>query len=262
MADHPTAVKLNSQRPLRPMRRLTFVLFFVSGAVALVYEVVWMPLLVLILGSTHVAVTSVLTAFMAGLALGALAFGRYADRSGWHPLVLFGALETGVGIFAFAVRFLLDASGPLGLFLADRVDSPTAVISLIGFVVPLITMLPPTMLMGGTLPMLGRFLTRQADTIGWIWSHSLAWRERHDHDCRLGEFRARRHLVSCRASSGARPELRLARFRRQGRCESGPPASAQTRWHQEEGTRSCSDIRADTHGALGHRGVGLFGDGL
>jgi spermidine synthase len=147
------------------MRRLTFVLFFLSGAVALVYEVVWLRLLVLILGSTHVAVTSVLTAFMAGLALGALAFGRYADRSGWHPLVLFGALEAGVGIFAFVVRFLLDASGPLGLFLADR-DSPTAVISFIGFVVPLITLLPPTMLMGGTLPMLGRFLTRQTDAIG------------------------------------------------------------------------------------------------
>jgi hypothetical protein len=50
------------------MRRFAFVLFFVSGALALVYEVVWLRLLVLVFGSTQFAVTSVLTAFMAGLA--------------------------------------------------------------------------------------------------------------------------------------------------------------------------------------------------
>jgi spermidine synthase len=148
------------------MRRLTFVLFFLSGAVALVYEVVWLRQLVLLLGSTHVAVTSVLTAFMAGLALGAFAWGSYADRSRWHPLLLFGSLEVGVGIFAFVVQFLLDPLGPMGLFLADRLDSRSGIIRFAAFVLPLVTLLPPTILMGGTLPMLSKFLTRQTDRMG------------------------------------------------------------------------------------------------
>lgn len=59
------------------MRRIAFGLFFLSGALGLLYEVVWLRLLVLFFGSTHFAVTAVLTAVMAGQALGALAAGRY-----------------------------------------------------------------------------------------------------------------------------------------------------------------------------------------
>jgi len=56
-------------------------LFFVSGALGLIYEVVWLRMLILVFGSTHFAVTTVLTAFMGGLALGAYLLGRRAARA-------------------------------------------------------------------------------------------------------------------------------------------------------------------------------------
>ena len=64
------------------LRRAAIVLFFLSGATGLAYEVVWLRLLVLVFGSAHFAVTAILTAFMAGTALGALAVGRWAGRGG------------------------------------------------------------------------------------------------------------------------------------------------------------------------------------
>src|SRR3989442_115090 len=67
-----------------PARAAVFILFFLSGAVALVYEVLWLRMLILIFGSTQFAVSTILTAFMSGLALGSFLFGRIADRSRGH----------------------------------------------------------------------------------------------------------------------------------------------------------------------------------
>jgi spermidine synthase len=63
-----------------PARAAIFILFFISGAVALVYEVLWLRMLILIFGSTQFAVSTILTAFMSGLALGSFLFGRFVDR--------------------------------------------------------------------------------------------------------------------------------------------------------------------------------------
>jgi spermidine synthase len=72
--------------------------FFLSGATGLVYEVLWIRMLGLVFGHTVFAVTTVLTAFMAGLGLGSWIFGRTADRQP-RPLRLYGLLEIGVGLF-------------------------------------------------------------------------------------------------------------------------------------------------------------------
>ena len=65
-------------RPL--LIALLYVLFFLSGAAALVYQVVWVRSLTLVFGGTHLAVTAVLSIFMTGLALGGYAIGRHVDR--------------------------------------------------------------------------------------------------------------------------------------------------------------------------------------
>lgn len=148
------------------MRRLAFVLFFLSGGLALLYEVVWLRLLVLVFGSTQFAVTSVLTAVMAGLALGSLLFGRYVDSSRRNPLVLYAVLEVGIGLFAFAVPYLLDALSSLGLLISNRFIPSFYVASLVRFLLSLLVLVVPTTLMGGTLPVLSRFVTRREEEIG------------------------------------------------------------------------------------------------
>ena len=101
-------------------------LFFLSGAAALMYEVVWARRLALVFGSTVYSVSTVLAALMAGLALGSLCGGRWSRRTE-VPLRLYGLLELAVAASACAVpigiRFLgawAPAGGlpPLGYMVA------------------------------------------------------------------------------------------------------------------------------------------------
>src|SRR5476651_2326215 len=102
---------------------LILLLFFCSGATALIYEVVWSKYLALLLGSTIQAQTVVLAVFMGGLALGNKLFGTFADRAR-RPLVVYGCLEIAIGIYAFLFSLLYkiacDAFIPVGSRLLDH----------------------------------------------------------------------------------------------------------------------------------------------
>jgi len=76
-------------------------LFFVSGWAALAYEVIWTRYLGLMLGHDGYAVVAVLAAYMGGLALGNGLVGPRVDGM-QRPLLLFGLLELGAGIYAVA----------------------------------------------------------------------------------------------------------------------------------------------------------------
>jgi len=89
-----------------------FFCFLLSGLSSLIYEVLWMRLLILIFGSTTFAISTVLTAFMGGLALGSFVFGRFIDRSR-HPVPIYGTLEAGIGIYALLVPTIFPSLIPL-----------------------------------------------------------------------------------------------------------------------------------------------------
>src|SRR3990172_7447886 len=80
-------VELEAQREARQIVAAVLICFFFSGATGLIYEVLWTRLLGLVFGHTVFAITTVLSAFMAGLGLGSYLFGRIADRH-THPLSL------------------------------------------------------------------------------------------------------------------------------------------------------------------------------
>ena len=80
------------------MRALILIAFFVSGACALVYEVIWTRMLGLVMGNTVYAVSTTLAAFMAGLALGSYVFGKVADRLE-RPGRFYGVLEILIGVY-------------------------------------------------------------------------------------------------------------------------------------------------------------------
>jgi MFS family permease len=92
--------------------------FLATGAAGLAYEVVWTRWLELLLGSSTWAATAVLAAFMGGLALGGVIFGKIADRVE-RRLSLYGWLEIGVGLYGLAFPGLLRASTGLYVSLAS-----------------------------------------------------------------------------------------------------------------------------------------------
>ena len=88
------------------MRALVLGFFFVSGICGLLYEVVWIRVAGTVIGNTTYAVGTVVGVFMGGLALGAWAGGRAADRRGGAALLrLYGLLEGGIALSAVAVPF-------------------------------------------------------------------------------------------------------------------------------------------------------------
>lgn len=142
-----------------------YALFFLSGAAALVYQVVWVRSLALIFGGSHLAVTVVLSTFMAGLALGGYALGKHADRIR-QPLLLYGMLELGIALFAVVFILLMKLFPVIYIPLAQGRDGAPLYLALIRIVFSAIAMIIPTTLMGGTLPVLTRFVTGKREALG------------------------------------------------------------------------------------------------
>lgn len=132
----------------------------------LTYEVVWVRMLSLIFGTTTFAVSTVLFAFMAGLALGSYFFGRIID-SVRSPLRLYALLEVGIGIYAVFVPHIIDALNTAYVSSFDENIPNFLVYSLIRFAFSMAVLLVPTTLMGGTLPVLSRYFVRNLNTVGW-----------------------------------------------------------------------------------------------
>jgi len=138
---------------------LTYCIFFLSGAAALIYEIVWTRYLCLVFGGSHLAVTTVLTVLMAGLALGSYCIGRRVDR--YRQLLrLFGMLELGVGIAGLLFAGLISIYTPIYVKLAQLAPESPAYLSTIRITFAVIALIIPTTLMGGTLPVLTAFSTR------------------------------------------------------------------------------------------------------
>jgi spermidine synthase len=132
-------------------------LFFLSGASALVYQVVWLRMLSLVFGVTVYAASAVLTSFMGGLALGSWGGGKLADTVRL-PLRTFALLELGIALTALAVPVALDEVGALYALLHTRSPDNLPLLTLARFLCSGVILLVPTTLMGASLPMLARFV--------------------------------------------------------------------------------------------------------
>ncbi len=139
-------------------RPLVITLLLLSGATGLVYELTWSKRLANLLGNTGQAHAIVLSTFMGGLALGAFLFGRRADRAR-RPLSLYGVLELGIGLYALALPTVLEIVGDFYLRLAPGLEGLPRLTARLGLAAS--ALLIPTLLMGGTLPVLMRHLTER-----------------------------------------------------------------------------------------------------
>jgi len=131
--------------------------FLASGAAGLILQVVWARVLGIVFGNTVYAASIVLAAFMLGLALGSLCLGRLADRAA-RPLALYGILELGIGGYALAFPFLASAALDLYAWFYHAAAPGAFALNAARFLLAAALLMPPTFLMGGTLPALGRHL--------------------------------------------------------------------------------------------------------
>lgn len=141
---------------LKPwMQSLLLGCFFLSGLSGLIYEVTWTRMLALQLGSTTLSVSISLSAYLGGLALGATLLGRIADRI-TRPALAYGAVEVAIGLYGAGSLWILSALGPTYIQFHTVWSFPEPIIPVFQLGLVGLALLFPTMLMGGTLPILIR----------------------------------------------------------------------------------------------------------
>ncbi len=151
--------------PKNPSFALILLLFFFSGALALVYQVVWSRMMTHVFGSTALAVGTVLAAFMAGMAIGSWYIGRRADQTA-NGLRLYAWLEIGIAAAALASHLALDHMHGVYLAMHEVTAGSTPLLALVRFVTAFMLVMAPTVLMGATLPVLSRFLVTRSERVG------------------------------------------------------------------------------------------------
>lgn len=151
---------LACQTPRMRHPRLVLAIFILSGAAGLMYEIVWSRQLVLVFGNTTQAVSTILTGFFGGMAIGSFVGGRLADRVR-SPLRLYGVIEVVLVfvVLATPVTFRLIHELYRGVYPA--IEGQPLVLALLRFVLAILALAPATILMGATLPALTRHLTRE-----------------------------------------------------------------------------------------------------
>ena len=150
---------------MRPRFSLVATLFLISGATGLLYEVAFSKLLGYVFGATAYAVSAVLSAFMAGLALGAHFGGRNAGRVR-RPLMAYGALEMVVGVMCVASPAALASLTDLYVALARSAPGSMWALTLARAGLTAMVVVVPTMAMGATLPLLSRVIAGERGLAG------------------------------------------------------------------------------------------------
>jgi len=146
---------------------LILVCFFLSGATALIYELLWMRLISRILGGAPFAVSTILVVIMGGLGVGSLLASRKVDGIEHHRLIrVYGFLELGIGLYALCVPVLLWLLKWVYIASYDRLFEYTLFYNLLIFAGALTVLCVPAVCMGATLPVLCRFYVESLDELG------------------------------------------------------------------------------------------------
>ncbi|MBN1130484.1 MAG: fused MFS/spermidine synthase [Chitinispirillaceae bacterium] len=162
---------MNALKRVLEYRRSLPVLYFLSGAAALVYEIAWMRKLSLILGGTVFAVSLITASFMLGLALGSRFIGKKADRAK-RPVVMFAQLAAGIGVFGLFSPIAFSLLSSFSAFLFSHAGLTGFSRSALQFSLAGCALIVPTVLMGATFPVMAKAYAvnerrRQRD-IGWL----------------------------------------------------------------------------------------------
>jgi len=138
-------------------------LFIGSGCAALIYEVVWFQLLQLSIGSSAVSLGVLLGVFMGGMCLGSILLPKYLNRR-LHPLKVYAAIEIGIGIFGILVLYGVPVVGRLYTSIAGTGQVNLVLRALVAG----ICLIPPTLLMGATLPAIARWVETTPRGVSWL----------------------------------------------------------------------------------------------
>ncbi len=148
---------------LRPLLPFLLLLFFGSGCAALIYEIVWFQMLQLVIGSTAVSLGVLVGTYMGGMCLGSILLPRMISAAR-HPLRVYALLEFGIGLLGILILFGMPVVAQM---YSAHVGSGLTGLLLRGLFAA-ICLLPPTILMGATLPAMARRIESTPHGVSWL----------------------------------------------------------------------------------------------
>src|SRR5215218_8642469 len=154
---------LQEAPPTQRFLPLLLLLFVGSGCAALIYEIVWFQLIQLVIGSSAVSLGVLLGTFMGGMCLGSLLLPRFVSPER-HPLRVYAMLEVGIGVLGLIVLVAVPLVG--GAYTSTNVHGFAGI--LLRGIVCAICLLPPTLLMGATLPAIARWVETTPTGVSWL----------------------------------------------------------------------------------------------
>ena len=119
----------------------------------------WTRLLTRVMGNTHYSIATVLTVFMAGLALGSYLGGRWIDRRN-NPLVVYAILEGAIGIYCLLIPSIIESASPIFQWIYETHTESYTQAGFYRFLICGAILLIPTSFMGATLPVLSKYVSR------------------------------------------------------------------------------------------------------
>ena len=146
--------------------RLLFTAIFISGASALVYQLIWVRLLGLVFGVSSFAVATVVAVFLLGLGLGSYVFGRWSERAR-DPLRIYLYVELGIAATSLLAYLVIEAL-PVYRYLYEYAYNNLGFygLSVARLLLSILVLLPPVFLIGGTMPLLAKYFLRDPDNLG------------------------------------------------------------------------------------------------
>ena len=161
-----TTKTMDSTRSVSPYQHhlpWLVILFIGSGCAALIYEIVWFQMLSLIVGSSAISLGVLLGTFMGGMCIGSIGLSKVVATDK-HPLRVYAKLEAGIGIFGLLVLWLLPHIG--GLY--TSIGGPGMLGIMVRAVFCCLFLLPPTIMMGATLPAISRWVETTPRGVSWL----------------------------------------------------------------------------------------------
>ncbi len=152
-------------RPFLQPARVLYTLFFLSGAAALIYQVVWTRWLTGLLGNASSATAIVLAVFMAGLGIGSWLSSRMADRTE-RAIRAYAMLELGIVFFVLLPLWEVGWMALVLSKLAVWFGPVSPVLDVARLATAVIAIGPPTVLMGASLPLIVKALASSTDFLG------------------------------------------------------------------------------------------------
>ena len=146
--------------------RLLFTAIFISGASALVYQLIWVRLLGLVFGVSSFAVATVVAVFLLGLGLGSYLFGRWSERAR-DPLRIYLYVELGIAATSL-IAYLVIETLPVYRYLYEYAYNNLGFygLSVARLLLSMLVLLPPVILIGGTMPLLAKYFLRDSANLG------------------------------------------------------------------------------------------------